>query len=236
MLEYLSANIISGHDENGFFTEIEKSNLTPKNIEITGDISSAAFFMVAGAIIPNSDILIKNVGINPTRSGIIDIFKQAKINFELINERKVTNELTADIKVKYTPDIKPFKIEGSIIPRLIDEIPILTLLATQAKGTTIIKDAQDLRNKESDRIKTIYDTFKPFDTDIKENSDGFIIKGKKEFKKDVILQTHLDHRLAMTYYILSLINKGKTEIKGFECINTSFPEFTDLVNKLIKNP
>ena len=232
MLEYLGANIISGNDENGYFTEIEKSKLTPKNIEIAGDISSAAFFMIAGAIIPNSEILIKNVGVNPTRSGIIDIFKQAEINFELINERIITNELTADIRVKYTPNIKPFKIEGSLIPRLIDEIPALTLLATQANGTSIIKDAQDLRNKESDRIKTIYDTFKLLDADIQENPDGFIVKGKKEFNKNVILETHLDHRLAMTYYILSLSNRAKTEIKGFECVNTSFPEFMELINQL----
>jgi len=232
MLDYLGANINYGKDEKGFFSEIEKSVLSPKNIEITGDISSASFFMVAGAIIPNSEILIKNVGINPTRSGIIDIFKKAEIDFELLNERKITNELTADIRVKYTPDIKSFKIEGAIIPRLIDEIPILTLLATQANGVSIIKDAQDLRNKESDRIKTIYDTFKLFDTNIKENPDGFEITGKKEFNKDVILKTHLDHRLAMTYYILSLLNKGKTSINGFECVNTSFPEFMELIKKL----
>ena len=232
MLEYLGAKISTGHSEEGFYSEIEKSILTPKDIEITGDISSAAFFMVAGAIIEGSEILIKNVGINPTRSGIIDIFKKAEVNFELINQRKITNELTADIIVKYTPNIKPFKIEGAIIPRLIDEIPILALLASQANGVSIIKDAQDLRNKESDRIKTICDTFKLLNVDIEEKPDGFIIEGKKEFKRDVKLKTYLDHRLAMTYYILSLINKGSTDIKGFECVNTSFPEFMELITAL----
>ena len=116
MLEYLGANIKYGKDENGYYTEIKKSALKPKDIEITGDISSAAFFMVAGAIIKDSDILIKNVGINPTRSGIIDVFKQSGINFEIINQRTITNELTADIRVKYSENIKPFKIEGDIIP------------------------------------------------------------------------------------------------------------------------
>lgn len=232
MLEYLGASINTGKDEKGYFAEIEKCSLIPKDIEITGDISSAAFFMVAAAIVEDSDVLIKNVGINPTRSGIIDIFKQAEINFELINERKVTNELTADIRVKYTKNIKPFIIEGDIIPRLIDEIPILALLATQAQGITIVKDAQDLRNKESDRIKTIVDSFKLLGVSVKENPDGFIIEGKKDFRKDVILETYLDHRLAMTYYILSLLNKGRTDIKGFDCINTSFPEFLDLIKKL----
>ena len=235
MLEYLGVPINTGHDKNGFFVEIEKSSLTPKDIEITGDISSASFFMVAGAIIKNSEITIKNVGINPTRSGIIDVFKQAGVDFELLNERKVTNELTADIKVKYTPDIKPFKIEGDIIPRLIDEIPILALLATQANGVSVVKDASDLRNKESDRIKTIADSFKALNVNIQENPDGFIIEGKKEFNKDIELKTHLDHRLAMTYYILSLINKRRTDIAGFECVNTSFPEFTELIKKLENN-
>ena len=234
MLEYLGANIATGRDESGFYCEIEKSNLIPKDMEIPGDISSAAFFMVAAAIVEGSEILIKNVGMNPTRSGIIDIFKQSEIDFELINKRNTANELIADIKVKYTPDIKPFKIEGETVPRLIDEIPILSLLATQAQGISVIKDAQDLRNKESDRIKTICDTFKLLSVNIEENSNGFIIEGKKKFNKDIILQTHLDHRLAMTYYILSLINKGSTEIQGFECINTSFPEFLNLVNQLEK--
>ncbi len=232
MLEYLGANINYGKDENGYFAEIEKSNINPKDIEITGDISSAAFFMVAGAIVEGSDILIKNVGINPTRSGIIDVFKQSGIDFEIINKRIITNEPTADIKVKYTENIRPFKIEGEIIPRLIDEIPVLALLATQAQGTSIIKDAHDLRHKESDRIKTIYETFKMLNVNIEETHDGLIIEGKKDFNQNITLETHLDHRLAMTYYVLSLINKAKTDIKGFECVNTSFPEFLEFAQKL----
>ncbi|MBQ8476560.1 3-phosphoshikimate 1-carboxyvinyltransferase [bacterium] len=232
ILEYLGAKIKTGRNSEGFYTEIENSKLTPRDFEITGDISSAAFFMVAAAIIEGSDILIKNVGINPTRSGIIDIFKQAEINFELLNERKVTNELTADIRVKYTPEIKPFTIKGDIIPRLIDEIPVLALLASQARGVSTIKDAQDLRNKESDRIKTIYSAFNSLGINIKENPDGFIIEGKADINRDIELETHLDHRLAMTYYVLSLINKGHTNIKGFECTNTSFPEFLDLMSSI----
>ena len=232
MLEYLGANISTGKDEKGYWCEIEKSNLTPKDIEIVGDISSAAFFMVMGAIVPNSNILIKNVGINPTRNGIIEIFKQAEINFEILNERFVSNELCADIKVEYTPNIKPFEIKGDIIPRLIDEIPILAILATQAQGKTIVSDAQDLRNKESDRIKTIVNALSSLDVDIKEKEDGFIINGKKEFDKEVKLETYLDHRLAMSYFVLSLINKKPMKIKGFNCINTSFPEFIELAKQL----
>ncbi|MBE7707683.1 MAG: 3-phosphoshikimate 1-carboxyvinyltransferase [Cyanobacteria bacterium SIG27] len=232
MLEYLGASITTGRDENGYFSEIEKSKLTPKNLEVVGDISSAAFFMVAAAIVPNSSIVIKNVGMNPTRTGIIDVFKQAEIDFELLNQKTICNEPVADIKINYTKNIKPFKISGDLIPRLIDEIPILAVLASQAQGKTIIKDAKDLRNKESDRIKTIVESFKMLDIDIVEFEDGFEIIGKKEINKEVELETYLDHRLAMSYYVLGLINSKKTAINGFDCINTSFPEFIELMEKL----
>ena len=232
MLEYLEASITTGMNENGYFSEIEKSKLTPKNLEVVGDISSAAFFMVAAAIIPNSSIIIKNVGINPTRTGIIDVFKQAEIDFELLNQKTICNELVADIKINHTKNIKPFKISGDLIPRLIDEIPVLAVLASQAQGKTIIKDAKDLRNKESDRIKTIVESFKMLDIDIVEYEDGFEIIGKKEINKKIELETHLDHRLAMSYYVLGLINSKKTAINGFDCINTSFPEFIKLMEKL----
>ena len=211
---------------------IEKSELEPIDIEIPGDISSAAYFICAGLIVPNSEIILKNVGLNPTRTGIIDIFKQAEIDFKILNERRVSNELMGDIEVNYTKNIKPFEIKGDIIPRLIDEVPILAILASQANGKSIVKDAKDLRNKESDRISTIVEAFKKLDINIVENEDGFIIEGKKAINKDVFLKTHLDHRLAMSYYVLSLINKGKTEIEDMSCINTSFPEFLDMMGIL----
>lgn len=232
MLEYLNCPIGKGKDEKGYFVEVKKNSLTSKDIEVVGDISSAAFFMVAAAIVPTSRVLIKNVGLNPTRTGIIDIFKQAEIDFKILNERKISNELTGDVEVNYTKNIKPFEIKGDIIPRLIDEIPILAILASQANGKSIVKDAKDLRNKESDRISTIVEAFKKLDIEIVENEDGFIIEGKKAINKDVFLKTHLDHRLAMSYYVLSLINKGKTEIEDMSCINTSFPEFLDMMGIL----
>ena len=232
MLSYLGADIKTGQDDKGYFVEVKKSKLIPKDIEIAGDISSAAFFMVAGAIVPNSDITIKNVGINPTRTGILDVFKQAEIDFTILNERKVSSELVGDIRVKYTKNIKPFEIKGDLIPRLIDEIPILAVLASKIQGTSTVSDAQDLRNKESDRIKTIVDAFLSLGIDIKEKPDGFIINGCAEINKSAILETHLDHRLAMSYYVLSLINNQSMEIKGFNCVNTSFPEFLKLMDKL----
>lgn len=235
MLQYLDASIKTGKDDKGFFVEVEKSDLTPKDIEIAGDISSAAFFMVAGAIVPNSSVVIKNVGINPTRTGILDVFKQAQVDFELLNERKLTNEPVADIKVNYTKDIKPFEIKGDLIPRLIDEIPVLAVLMAAAKGKSMVSNAADLRNKESDRIRTIVDSFSSLGIKIEEKEDGFIIQGGSEINAQGTLETHLDHRLAMSYYVLSLINKKPIEIKGFECTNTSFPEFLDLMNELKNN-
>ena len=232
MLEYLGAKIITGKDEHGYFAQIEKSKLIPKNIEVVGDISSAAFFMVAAAIVPKSSIVIKNVGINPTRTGILNVFKQAEIKFELLNKKMVCNEEVADIKVEYTKDIKPFEISGDLVPCLIDEIPVLAVLATQANGKTVVKDAQDLRNKESDRIKTIVESLNMFGIKIIENKDGFEIEGKNQISSNVVLKTHLDHRLAMSYYVLSLINDGEIKIDGFDCINTSFPEFLELMNLL----
>ena len=225
MLEYLGADIKTGKNEKGYFTKIKKSPLISKDIEISGDISSAAFFMVGAAIIPDSSILIKNVGINPTRTGILDVFNQAGVDYKLLNKRKISNEEVCDISVKYTKNIKPFEIKGDMVPRLIDEIPILALLATQAQGKTIVCDAQDLRNKESDRIKTITEAFKKADVEIKENIDGFEIQGKKEINKELNLETFLDHRLAMTYFVLSLINKKETKIKGLIALILPFPSF-----------
>lgn len=232
MLSYLEADIKIGQDDKGHFVEVKKSKLIPKDIEIAGDISSAAFFMVAAAIVPNSDITIKNVGINPTRTGILDVFKQAEIDFSIINERLVSSELVADIRVKYTKNIKPFEIKGDLIPRLIDEIPILAILAAKAQGISTVSDAQDLRNKESDRIKTIVEALSFLGIDIKEKPDGFNIKGCDEINKTAILETHLDHRLAMSFYVLSMINNQAMKIKGFDCINTSFPEFLKLIKEL----
>ncbi len=232
LLKYLEADIETKKTQNGFLSAIKSSKLTPKPIEIPGDISSAAFFLVAAAIIPNSSILVKNVGINPTRDGIIEIFSNAGIDYKIHNQRLVSNEPVADIEVNYSDNIKPFVIKGDIIPRLIDEIPILAVLMTQANGISRVQDAQDLRNKESDRIKTIVETFKQLGVNIEEKKDGFIIEGKKDFNCSITAKTHLDHRLAMSYYILSLINKKPMEIEGFDCINTSFPEFLELINQL----
>lgn len=227
MLEYLEANIIC----NDIKTTIEKSPLTPKTLTVAGDISSAAFFIVAGLIIPNSEIILKNVGLNPTRTGILNVVQSMGGHVEILDKKLVSNEEVGDIKVKYS-SLKACTIEGDIIPRLIDELPVIAVLATQAEGTTVIKNAEDLRNKESDRIKAVVDELKKLGANIEETEDGFIIQGKSKLRGGVEVETYHDHRLAMSLYVAGLICENPILIKGFEWVNISFPEFEKLINSL----
>lgn len=227
MLEYLGAKILCEKNK----TTVEKSDLSPKTITVAGDISSAAFFIVAGLIVPNSEIIIKNVGLNPTRTGILDVIKMMGANIEILDERSISNEVVGDLRVKYS-NLKACTIEGEIIPRLIDELPVIAVLATQAEGTTIIKDAGDLRNKESDRIKAVVTELKKIDADIEETEDGFIINGKQSLKGGAQVETYHDHRLAMSLYVAGLICENPILINEFEWVNISFPEFEGLMNNL----
>lgn len=231
MLKYLDADIV----ENSLTsTSIKPCTLTPKDMEVCGDISSAAFFMVAAAIVKNSEIIIENVGVNYTRSGIIDVFERMGANIELMNERNISGEAVADIKVSYS-DLKGTTIGGADIPRLIDEIPVIAVLATQADGTTVIKDASDLRNKESDRISTIVSQLRAIGADIEERPDGMIINGKTKLKGGIEIDTHHDHRTAMSFYVAGLITELPLLIKDFEWVNTSFPEFLELMAKITQD-
>lgn len=227
MLKYMGANI----SVNNTTTTIEKSELEPKTIEICGDISSAAYFIVAGLIVPNSKIILKDVGLNPTRTGILEVAEKMGGNIEILDKRNISGENVGDIQISYS-DLKACTIEGDIIPRLIDELPVIAVLATQAKGTTIIKDAQDLRNKESDRIKAVVTELKKIGADIDETPDGFIINGKTNLKGDTEVETYHDHRLAMSLYVAGLICDKPIAINGFEWVDISFPEFDKLFNSL----
>lgn len=230
MLKYMDADIIENSITS---TTIKRSAIHPKNLEICGDISSAAFFMAAAAIVPDSDIIIKNVGINPTRAGIIDVLQRMKADITILNERNISGEDIADIQIKYS-NLKGTVIEGSDIPRLIDEIPVIAVMATQAEGTTIIKDAADLRNKESDRITTIVEQIQKLGADIEETPDGMIITGKTKLNGDIEIDCHHDHRTAMSFYVAGLITDKPLLIKEFEWVNTSFPEFEELMNTVIQ--
>ena len=228
MLDYLGANIKT----NGLLTNIEKSELIAKNIEVVGDISSAAFFIVAGLIVEGSDFIIKNVGINPTRTGILDVVKRMGGNIELLNIRTVSGELCADIRVQYSEDLRACEISGSDIPRLIDELPIIAVLASQASGETIIRNAGDLRNKESDRIKCLVQELTKIGINIEEKDDGFVVYGKSKIAGNAELESYHDHRLAMSFYVAGLIAEKNILINGFEWTNISFPEFEKLMLSL----
>lgn len=227
MLKYMGANI----SINNTTVTIEKSELEPKTIEICGDISSAAYFIVAGLIVPSSKIILKNVGLNPTRTGILEVAEKMGGNIEILDKRNISGEDVGDIQISYS-NLNACTIEGEIIPRLIDELPVIAILATQAKGTTIIKDAQDLRNKESDRIKAVVTELKKIGADIEETPDGFIINGKTNLKGDTEVETYHDHRLAMSLYVAGLICEKPIAINGFEWVDISFPEFDKLFNSL----
>lgn len=227
MLKYLGANIEA--EQNKII--ICPSELVAKDIEVVGDISSAAFFIVAGLIVPNSDIIIKNVGVNPTRTGILDVVQRMGGDIELINERTVSGEKCADIRVRYTESLKGCVIEGEDIPRLIDELPVIAVLASQAEGETVVRDAGDLRNKESDRISCLVNELKKIGMDIEETQDGFVVR-KSKLTGDADLESFHDHRLAMSFYTAGLLCEHEIAINGFEWTKISFPEFENLINSL----
>ncbi len=208
-----------------------KKILNPLDMQIPGDISSASFFIAAGLIIPDSEILIKDIGVNPTRSGIIDLIKKMNGKIELLNYRNNNGEPIADILVRHSK-LKANTIEKDIIPRLIDEIPIISIIASQAEGKTIIKDAEELRVKETDRIKAIVCELKKMGVNIEERKDGLIINGPSKLKGGVKINTYGDHRIAMSFIIAALIANGETIIKNTSCINTSFPGFMKIINSL----
>jgi len=228
MLEYLGAKI----SVQGNTVTIEKSQFEPKTITVPGDISSAAFFIVAALIVKNSDILIKNVGLNPTRTGILEVLQEMGADIEILDKKLISNEQVGDLRVRFS-ELKACEISGELIPKLIDELPIIALLATQAQGETVIKDAQDLRNKESDRISAVVSELKKLGSEIEETADGFRIKGKSKLKGGVEVESYHDHRLAMMLYVAGLICYEPILINDFEWVNISFPDFEKLLEDLI---
>ena len=209
------------------------NELFSQDIYVPGDISSAAFIIVSALITKGSEVIIKNVGLNETRTGIIDVVKNMNGNIEIINERLVGGELVGDLLVRYTKDLCATTIDKDIIPRLIDEIPVIAVLATQAEGTTIIKDAQELKVKESNRIKSMVENLKILGADIEELEDGMIIKGKSKLNGGKI-KTFKDHRIAMAFSTLNLISDEKIKLDNEDCINVSFPGYFDLIKSLTK--
>lgn len=227
MLKYLGADLTV----EGKKVSVRGSKLEAKEIDICGDISSAAFFIVAGLIVPESDIILKNVGLNPTRTGILDVVRDMGGNIEILDKREAAGEISGDLRIRYSA-LKACEISGEIIPRLIDELPVIAVLATQAQGQTIVKDAGDLRNKESDRIAAIVRELKKIGAQIEETPDGFIINGKTLLEGGAEVETYHDHRLAMSLYVAGLVARKEILIKDFQWVDISFPEFLNLFNIL----
>ena len=206
--------------------------LNPIDITIPSDFSSASFFLVGALIVPDSEITTKNVCINPTRTGLLEVIKEMGGEIRIENTRLISGEPVADIYCKSTGDLKAIKINPDIVPSLIDEFPILCILATQAEGITEIRGAQELRVKESDRIKAMTTELRKLGVEIEEYPDGIAIKGKA-ILKGCEVETYNDHRIAMSLSIAGLIAEGDTIVNNHECIDISFPGFFSTLDHLI---
>tara|TARA_B000000609_G_scaffold50964_1_gene37301 strand:+ start:12 stop:1010 length:999 start_codon:yes stop_codon:yes gene_type:complete len=207
-------------------------DLQGQRILIPGDISSASFWMVAASIIPNSNITIKNVGLNPTRTGILEVMDMMGCNYKIEGESTIAGEIIGNINVKTASELKPFTIQGDILPKLIDEIPILTVAACFCGGISYINDASELRIKETDRLKVMVRQLSKFGANIQEKHDGLIINGDSKFiGADVDSET--DHRVAMSLAIAALLAKGSSKIYRSEASNVSYPGFWDDLESLL---
>ncbi len=220
MLNYFGADI---RNDNGRITSKPVKELYAKPVAVPADISSAAFFIAAGLLTPNSEITITNVGINKTRTGILDAFLQMGADIKIKNERLAGGEPVGDIVVK-TSKLKAITLGGEIIPRMIDELPVFAVAALAAEGTTVIKDAQELKVKESNRIATMIEELGKMGADIEETEDGMIIKGGQKLH-GAVTYSHLDHRVAMSIAIAALNADGETTITDADCVGISFPDF-----------
>ncbi|MDN3016711.1 3-phosphoshikimate 1-carboxyvinyltransferase [Paenibacillus sp. BSR1-1] len=216
--------------ENKIITVKGGQKLTGATIHVPGDISSAAFFLVAGAIVPGSEIVLKNVGLNPTRTGIIEVLKNMGADLEIISDESDSFEPAGDLVIR-TSSLKGTVIEGDLIPRLIDEIPIIALLATQAVGKTIIKDAEELKVKETNRIDTVVNELKKLGASIEATDDGMIINGKSNLHGGTV-SSHGDHRIGMMLAIAALVSDGEVFLENPEAIAVSYPNFFEHLKSL----
>lgn len=228
MLNYFGGDVKS---EGTTVTIQPNPHLTGRKVSVPGDISSAAYFLAAALIVPGSEVLIRHVGINPTRDGILKAVQQMGADVTLLNRFEGEGEPTADLLVK-SSSLKAVTIEGSMIPTLIDEIPILAVLACFAEGTTYIKDAQELKVKESNRIDTVVENLKAMGANATATEDGMVIEGGRRLHGGLI-DSHMDHRIAMSFAVAALAAEGETTIRDAECVNISYPSFYEDLNSLM---
>ena len=206
-------------------------NLIAQKVLIPGDISSAAFWMIAASIVPNSEVLVQNIGLNPTRIGILKIMDVMGCNYEIVDQSIIAGEPLGSIKIKTAKSLKPFIIEGDILPKLIDEIPILTVAACFCNGVSEIKDAKELRVKETDRLKVMARQLRKFGAKIEEKEDGLIVSGESKFNSAEV-DSETDHRVSMSLAVASLLAKGSSKIIRANASDVSYPNFWDDLAKL----
>jgi len=208
------------------------TSLIGKKLTIPGDISSASFWIVGALILPESNILLRNVGLNPTRTGIIDVLEKMGASLIKKNLTEISGEICGDLVVKYQ-SLRATTINGHLVPRLIDEIPLIALLATQASGTTIIKGAEELRVKETDRIEAVVNVLSKLGANIRATDDGMIIKGNSSLTGGEV-SSYGDHRIAMMIVIASLIIKDEIKVDDLSSISISYPDFFEDLKQLTK--
>ena len=207
-----------------------ESRLIGQKIQIPGDISSAAYFLAAALLVPGSEILLKNVGINPTRDGILQVIKKMGGDLQILNQRTISGEPVADLLVRHS-SLNGTVIEGDLIPTLIDEIPILAVLASFAEGTTVIRNAEELKVKESDRLSIMVEGLLAMGAEVTGTDDGMIIRGGKPLRGTRI-DSHKDHRIAMSFAVAGLAADGVTSIPDSGCVAISYPGFYEDLQKL----
>lgn len=220
MLHFFGAQVLS----EGTTASIQPSpTLEGRFIQVPGDISSAAYFIAAALLIPGSEVLIRNVGVNPTRDGILRVCQAMGADITRLNERSDSGEPTADLLVRHS-SLKGTVIEGDLIPTLIDELPVIAVMAALAKGTTVIRDAAELKVKESDRIQVMTENLTRMGARVEATEDGMIIHGGSSLQ-GAIIDSHQDHRVAMSFAVAALAAEGETEIRDAECVSISYPGF-----------
>ena len=237
MLKYLNANIKVKKSKNKKIISIfGKTPIDAKDISVPGDISSAAFMIILALISKNSTVTIKNVLLNPTRTGVLDVLKKMRAKIKIKNKKTICGEVVGDIEAK-SSNLKATVVPEKMAPRLIDEYPILFIAACFAKGTSNFKGIEELRVKESDRIKSMEDGLKPLGVKISSTKSSAKITGTNSFKlnKQIKIDAKGDHRIAMSFYVLSQVLNKSFKIKDFNYVKTSFPSFTKTINQLKKN-
>ncbi len=205
--------------------------LEPFEITVPGDFSSAAFFICAALMVPGSEILIRNTGINPTRTGLLEVLRMMGGDIEIVNQRDVSGEPVADLICRHSGRLRGVEVPHELVPSMIDEFPVLSVLATQAEGETVVREAGELRVKESDRIATTTRELRKMGADVEELPDGMIIKGPVKLKGGTV-SSHDDHRLAMALAVAGLVAEGDTTIEGTSSVAISYPDFFSTLKTL----